>query len=504
MHHEKPTTKFEKLTFTVSRGYWVILSGISTLTLLVAAIVAIWAYFPATADKVTSPTIPAEVDISANEVNNLVGEIFATSKIGKEVEQESVPTTSPISTQREKAQLDSEYIELLDRFERSIGTSAWKGLFRKELEVTFNSFSSERNYDRLIIYDGPSTKFKEIAKLSGTSLSLPLTYKSSNKYGALTFRFITDGTGTRQGWEATARTVGIFTPPESNYNMRRGSRNVRVVKYRDPNGSRFYNNRLDVVETLIAVNTKSDIPSSLNNLFYSLDIAQNTTSQKATLNSLLQTLEIYKQPIRGKVLTLYLNRTWLGVGDFTRTIRLIAENVEAINYDDPADMTESWLNYINSENGNLEFIRFTKNFIPLFEPDSQPAVFGVVVDAFFEDFALDLEQLELASKKYSEIEDGIDSSLKTLPLLSTYKIFIEKEKLRQQKIYADQVEFNRALEEAENDRLMSQAEKDSYKLTSILIIGGSLSGIAVLGLILLLFAVLRTLRHIHSSLDSKN
>ena len=504
MFHERPTSKFEKLTFSVSRGYWVILSVISIITLLLAAIIAIWAYIPVKADNLTPPTDPAAVDISATEINNLTAQEFAPSEIEKKDEQKSVPQDSRISTQKVTVELDSEYVDLLNRLERSIGESAWKELYRRELEITFNSFSSERNYDRLIIYDGPSTKFNEIAKLSGTSLSLPLTYKSSNKYGALTFRFISDGSGTGKGWEAIARTVGIMKAPESNYNMKNGNRDVSVVSYRDPGGSGSYRNRSDVVETLIAVKTESKIPSLLNNLFNTLDIEENTTSQKGLLNSLLQVLELYKQPERGAVLSLYMNIEWNGMRDFTETIKVIGENVEAINYNDPADMTERWLNFISSENGNVEFIRFTTNFVPLFEPDSQIAVFGVVADAVYGELGLDLDQLKRASNIYTEIKDGINSPLVTQTLAATYILFSEKEKLRQQKIAADLNAFNRAREESENERVMSQAEKDSYKYTSMMVIGGSLSGIAVLGLTLMLFGIWRTLRHIHTSVEARS
>jgi|APSaa5957512622_1039677.scaffolds.fasta_scaffold11232_5 hypothetical protein len=508
MYYNKQTSKFEKFTFSISRGYWVVLSGIAIVALLVAIFTAIWAYVPATAEKVKTPSTPPQISISADEINSLIPQNFGSTASEPEPEpepetelnEESVPDQQS-SILREETRLDSQYISLLSQFEKSIGQSAWDELIRSDLEITFYRFYTENNYDQLKIYDGPSTGFKEIANLTGGSLTLPLTYRSTNSYGSLTFSFHSDASNEYSGWEAIARTVSNNTTPEPSYNMRRGTRKVGSVTYRDPGGTGNYNSKSDVVETLTAKSSSSAIPARLGYLFNSLGIENNIVSQKALIESLIQTLEVYEQPHRGELLNSYLDVPSLGIKDFTSTLRLMKDNIKAIQYDDPVSMTKGWLNWLVEDNGSPDFILFTTDFIPLFDPDSQNAVLKVVLGAFFNDFDENLARLTYASNEYKKIQKDIDSSSATEPLRYTYLMFLEKEKARQERIEADRHEFEIASQLAEEERVESQVEKNSFKFTSLMVIGGAISVIALFGLILLLFAILRTLKHIHSSLN---
>lgn len=65
--------------------------------------------------------------------------------------------------------------------------------------VDFTSFNTEATFDFLIIYDGASTAFPVLGTFSGTNS--PGTISSST--GCLTFEFISDGSVTNPGWEAT-------------------------------------------------------------------------------------------------------------------------------------------------------------------------------------------------------------------------------------------------------------------------------------------------------------
>ncbi len=287
----------------------------------------------------------------------------------------------------------------------------------------------------------------------------------------------------------------------TSYNMRRGTRKVGSVTYRDPGGTGNYNSKSDVVETLTAKSSSSAIPARLGYLFNSLGIENNIVSQKALIESLIQTLEVYEQPHRGELLNSYLDVSSLGIKDFTSTLRLMKDNIKAIQYDDPVSMTKGWLNWLVEDNGSPDFILFTTDFIPLFDPDSQNAVLKVVLGAFFNDFDENLARLTYASNEYKKIQKNIDSSSATEPLRYTYLMFLEKEKARQERIEADRHEFEIASQLAEEERVESQVEKNSFKFTSLMVIGGAISVIALFGLILLLFAILRTLKHIQSSLN---
>lgn len=81
------------------------------------------------------------------------------------------------------------------------------------MKVSFSAFNLENTYDKLFIYDGPSTANTLLATLTGTAL--PGTYTSST--GPLTFKFTSDNSVTRAGWVASFECMNINEPPVANF-----------------------------------------------------------------------------------------------------------------------------------------------------------------------------------------------------------------------------------------------------------------------------------------------
>ena len=79
------------------------------------------------------------------------------------------------------------------------------------LEVVFNTFDLENNYDFLYVYDGSSTSATQIGQYTGSAG--PSTVTATNAEGALTFRFSSDGSVSKSGWEAIVRCLGIVYDP---------------------------------------------------------------------------------------------------------------------------------------------------------------------------------------------------------------------------------------------------------------------------------------------------
>lgn len=73
------------------------------------------------------------------------------------------------------------------------------------IRVDFNSFNTESRYDVLYVYDGENVNARLIGSFSGTRN--PGTFVASNEAGALTFRFSSDRSVNRAGWEALVSTV---------------------------------------------------------------------------------------------------------------------------------------------------------------------------------------------------------------------------------------------------------------------------------------------------------
>jgi len=97
------------------------------------------------------------------------------------------------------------------------------------LKIVFNSFSTENNYDGLMIYNGPNTASPVIP--SGLPAGTNATTAPANSYygttspgtiyspvnGSITFQFKSDGSLTSSGWDATITCVSLptitsFTP----------------------------------------------------------------------------------------------------------------------------------------------------------------------------------------------------------------------------------------------------------------------------------------------------
>ncbi len=77
------------------------------------------------------------------------------------------------------------------------------------VKVVFNSFSTESGYDKLYVYDGPDENAASLGVFSGTSIPGP--FVSTHATGSLAFKFISDSSATRSGWEAavTCETLAI-------------------------------------------------------------------------------------------------------------------------------------------------------------------------------------------------------------------------------------------------------------------------------------------------------
>ncbi len=76
------------------------------------------------------------------------------------------------------------------------------------IEVTFQSFETENNYDFLYVYDGTSTSAPQIGNQHSGNDS-PGTVTATNAAGAITFRFTSDNSVNREGWAAHVRCLGV-------------------------------------------------------------------------------------------------------------------------------------------------------------------------------------------------------------------------------------------------------------------------------------------------------
>jgi PKD repeat protein len=83
------------------------------------------------------------------------------------------------------------------------------------IRFSFSAFSTELNRDTMIIYNGASTNAAVIGKYFGANS--PGVVTANNITGALTFRFHSDGSITKSGWNAAISCFCICIPPVADF-----------------------------------------------------------------------------------------------------------------------------------------------------------------------------------------------------------------------------------------------------------------------------------------------
>ncbi|MDN3676649.1 GEVED domain-containing protein [Flavobacterium paronense] len=76
------------------------------------------------------------------------------------------------------------------------------GTAGNKIKATFSYFNTESGYDFLYVYNGPTTASTLIGVYSGTQITAGQTFYSTDSSGSLTFKFVSDGSTRRNGWNA--------------------------------------------------------------------------------------------------------------------------------------------------------------------------------------------------------------------------------------------------------------------------------------------------------------
>ncbi|MBE0662500.1 MAG: T9SS type A sorting domain-containing protein [Bacteroidales bacterium] len=99
------------------------------------------------------------------------------------------------------------------------------------MRANFLSFDTESGYDKLFVYNGPDATSPEFPGSPFHGTVNPGTITAMNAQGALTFRFTSDGSVSRSGWEAEVQCYIPSDPPScaSNPSPADGATNIMVT-----------------------------------------------------------------------------------------------------------------------------------------------------------------------------------------------------------------------------------------------------------------------------------
>jgi hypothetical protein len=99
------------------------------------------------------------------------------------------------------------------------------------IQADFSMFDVESNYDYLYIHNGADVSAPQVIGSPFSGSSSPGVVMGMNPEGALTFRFTSDGSVTKDGWEAQITCADLSGVPEcaTNPNPESGTQNVPIT-----------------------------------------------------------------------------------------------------------------------------------------------------------------------------------------------------------------------------------------------------------------------------------
>jgi hypothetical protein len=99
------------------------------------------------------------------------------------------------------------------------------------IKAEFTMFDLEPNYDYLYVYNGADASAPELPGSPFSGTTSPGTLMAMNPEGALTFKFTSDGSVTKDGWEAQITCFDLIGVPEcaTNPNPEPGTQNVPIT-----------------------------------------------------------------------------------------------------------------------------------------------------------------------------------------------------------------------------------------------------------------------------------
>lgn len=136
-----------------------------------------------------------------------------------------------------------------------------------KIKLSFLSFSLERDYDYLYVYNGSSTSSPSFEANGYTGTTIPGPFESTSPDGALTIRFFSDSGQTSQGWVATTSCLANLGLDENSY--------LDYSYYPNPTNGLVTINSKDIISNVMVYNIEGRLLYSgeANNLTTQVDIS---------------------------------------------------------------------------------------------------------------------------------------------------------------------------------------------------------------------------------------
>ena len=139
------------------------------------------------------------------------------------------------------------------------------------------------------------------------------------------------------------------------------------------------------------------------------------------------------------------------------------------------------------------FIEYSNTIITKFPIEIRRPILTTLVQSYYKYFNL-VDKQKRATDLFLEIQNNFESEQQAKALKAYYKLFVNKNYEREQKIEQINSEYEYDLSRAESTLASKKSSKGKYRLLGLEIIGGSVVFIALLALFLVLLSIQRNVK----------
>lgn len=477
----------EEHSFKISRGYWNVLLLISGIALLLSALVFIWSIFPVMENRVIKEPYPESTGVSKTEIEQYLG--FGD---GEEIVEEPEPSAPTGSSEERETRPDREenreaYNNAIARLRKSLGEPYWLQNAKSRLQLKVLSANIE-SYDQLIVFDGESTAGNRRGKISNDTRGVEIT--SNDDSGAFTFTFRSDGSVPRSGWEILVRNPNASGKNDGERRMSYSAEfETDYIRLFDSGGefSDYRNNE----NWTITVKPKSPAEAPASLLRFLASHCNNYDQKAAWVIAFAEGLESlnWSSNSRGSVLEkalLFSDENSLGRTEFKHWIELMALLPENDAISELTNLSNAFLACTDLQRSAIlaQLTKAPRDRVEL------ATIMSNAITAY--PFHGQTEEFDLQSNNFFSAMSGWTESYAE-GYAAMLVLFGEKNELRMAEIERIDLQFEEAKALAEDDYYRRTAEKRDVRLQSLLAIGGGISAIALIALLLVLLSIRRLL-----------
>lgn len=232
--------------------------------------------------------------------------------------------------------------------------------------------------------------------------------------------------------------------------------------------------------------------------------ADEFIQKKMLIDSYIEIVKRFEENKRAALLKNLFNYRSSSPSETVENMKVIQSSI--INFGTEETDYISALITFGSRNPNegKTFISYVNKIISSFSSEFRLDILKSMINSFYNFFNNRIEQQTEITDLFIKGLNNYKPEQYVNALETYYKLMVEKNYQRQRKIYEIDEDYNRAIAQANADYEIAQVKKAGLRINGLYAIGGAISFIAVLALILVLLSIQRYIKKINDSLSKDN